>query len=97
MADLKVNYRALDQSEQVLDRIARELENAGARRDAHEGIWGSSDVAGAMREFVDNWDRHRGELVESLTSVGQMCAASKRSFSGADQQLGDKLVDVGQG
>lgn len=97
MADLKVNYRALDQSEQVLGRIAREFENAGARRDAHEGIWGSSDVAGAMREFVDNWDRHRGTLVESLTSVGQMCAAAKGSFSGADQQLGNEMARAGEG
>lgn len=97
MADLKVNYQALDQSEQVLARIATELENAVARRSANEGIWGSPDVAGAMREFVDNWDRHRGKLVESLTNVGQMCGASRDSFSGADQQLGDEMARAGEG
>ncbi len=95
--DLKVNYAALDNSEQALQRIAAELENAEANRDADAGIWGSSDVAGAMGEFVDNWDRHRGKLVESLKSVGQMCAGSRRAFSGTDRQLGDKMANAGEG
>jgi hypothetical protein len=93
VADPKVSYTVLEQSEESLQRIAAELEGAEARQHANADIWGSSDVAGAMAEFVSNWDRHRGTLVESLKSVGQMCAGSRRTFAGIDQ----RLADAGEG
>lgn len=62
-----------------------------AQRDRHD------DQPDDQPEAADDGLEHRGTLVESLTSVGQMCAAVKGSFSGADQQLGDKLVDAGEG
>ncbi len=97
MADLKVNYATLDQSEQSLRRIASELEGAEARRHANERIWGSSDVADAMSEFVGNWDRHRRELVESLQSVAGMCASAREAFAGSDRQLAAELTGTGEG
>ncbi len=97
MADLKVDYASLDNSEQSLQRIATELEGADARRAANADVWGSSDVAAAMGGFVDNWDRHRKQLVESLKSVGEMCASSRDCFTGADQQLSSTLSGAGEG
>lgn len=97
MVNLKVDYTALNDSERSLQLIATELEGADARRDANGKIWGSSDIADAMKEFVDNWDRHRKQLVESLTSVGKMCASSRDCFTGADQQLATKLAEAGKG
>ncbi len=97
MVSLKVDYTALNDSERSLLRISTELEGAEARRDADAGIWGSSDVADAMEEFVGNWDRHRKQLVESLKSVGEMCASSRDCFTGTDQQLASKLAGAGEG
>ncbi len=97
MTDLKVNYTSLDDSERSLQRIATELEGADARRAANADIWGSSAVADAMDEFVGNWDRHRKQLVESLKSVGEMCASSRDCFTGADQQLASELPSAGEG
>lgn len=97
MTDLKVNYASLDDSERSLQQIATALEGAEARRAANADIWGSSDVAGAMNEFVGNWDRHRKQLVESLKSVGEMCASSRDCFAGTDQQLSSKLPGAGEG
>ena len=97
MPDLKVDYATLDHSERSLQRIATELEGADARRDANARIWGSSDVADAMREFVDNWDRHRRHQIESLASVAEMCATAKESFAGADRQLAAELTGPGEG
>lgn len=97
MADLKVDYTALNDSERSLQRIATELEGADARRDANARIWGSADVADAMEEFVGNWDRHRKQLVGSLKSVGEMCASSRDCFTGTDQQLAGKLAEAGEG
>jgi hypothetical protein len=96
MVDLKVNYASLDSSEQSLQRIATELEGADAQRAANADVWGSSDVAAAMGEFVDNWDRHRKQLVESLTSVGGMCASARECFTGTDQQLSAKMAGAGE-
>lgn len=97
MADLKVNYAALDSSEESLLRIATELDGADTRRDANADVWGSADVAEAMGEFVDNWDYHRGKLVESLRNVGGMCASARDCFTGTDQSLADKMVNAGEG
>lgn len=97
MVNLKVDYAALDDSERSLQRIATELEGADARRDANAKIWGSSDIADKMEEFVDNWDRHRKQLVESLKSVGEMCASSRDCFTGTDQELASKLAEAGEG
>lgn len=94
MADLKVNYALLQHSEQTLHVIARELEDANARRDANADIWGTPEVAAAMEEFVNNWDTHRTTLVESLHGVGRLCAMTRETVSGADQQLGAQLTDA---
>lgn len=97
MVDLKVNYTTLDQSERSLQGITTELESADARRDAKADIWGSSDVADAMRDFVDNWDHHRAKLLESLNNVGGMCASAKETFAGSDRQLAAELTRAGEG
>ena len=91
MTDLRVDYDLLDQSQTSLQRIAHEFASAEATRDELAGIWGSRDVAVAMRGFVDNWDRHRGELLSSIQRVGEMCAASTETFRCSDLALAQAL------
>lgn len=43
--------------------------------------WGSGKIADVMTDFVDNWDDYRTRLVESLDSVGQMVAGTKKAFA----------------
>ncbi|MGH3866437.1 MAG: hypothetical protein ACRDQ4_09935 [Pseudonocardiaceae bacterium] len=50
-----------------------------------------------MRNFVDNWDRHRGKLVESVKNVGGMCASVREAFAAADQDLANTMAHAGQG
>ena len=92
MHDLKVDYATLDDSERSLQRIRQEFESATNRRDVLRGSWGSGPIADAMDDFVDNWDRHRNKLVESLKSVGEMCASIKGTFQDVDRQLADELT-----
>ena len=87
MTDLRVDYSWLDQSQTSLQRIASEFSSAEATRDELAAIWGSRDVAGAMRGFVNNWDRHRGGLLEKIQSVGQMCAAAAETFRCTESAL----------
>ena len=91
MTDLKVDYSLLDQSQTSLQRIASEFGSCEATRDELAHVWGSHDVAGAMRGFVNNWDRHRGQLLDKINNVGQMCAASAETFRCADLALRDVI------
>lgn len=91
MTDLKVDYSVLDQSQTTLARIASEFGSCEATRDELAPIWGSHDVAGAMRGFVNNWDRHRGQLLDKISSVGEMCASSAETFRCADLALRDVI------
>ena len=50
----------------------------------------------AMRGFVDNWDRHRGQLLSSIEKVGQMCAASAETFRCNDLAL-SQVIQSGDG
>ena len=96
MTDLRVDYALLDQSQTSLQRIAHEFASAEAARDELAAIWGSRDVANAMRGFVDNWDRHRGQLLSSIEKVGQMCAASAETFRCNDLAL-SRAIQTGDG
>ncbi len=91
MTDLRVDYALLDQSQTSLQRIAHEFASAEATRDELASIWGSRDVANAMRGFVDNWDRHRGQLLNSIQNVGQLCAASAEAFRCTEMALSQVL------
>lgn len=97
MVDLRVNYTVLDQSRSSLEQITQALEGATRHSDGLDGIWGNGDVAGAMADFVDNWDRHRGELLESLRSVAEQCGATCDTFRGTDSQLSSELTDAETG
>lgn len=92
MADLVVDYEALTRSEESLRAIADVLRHAEAHRDATDGIWGSTRVASAMAGFVDNWNRHRTELVGSLDGVARLCATTRDGFARTDSQLGAALA-----
>lgn len=94
MTDLKVDYSLLDQSQTSLRRIASEFGSCEATRDELAPIWGSSDVAGAMRGFVNNWDRHRGQLLDKINTVGEMCASTAETFRCADLALGQVITSA---
>lgn len=88
--DLCVSYDTLEDCERDLKTIKDEFENCGKRKDELRGAWGSGEVADAMAEFVDNWDRHRKELVQSITSVGEMATNTLQTFKESDQKLADQ-------
>lgn len=94
MADLTVDYAALDRAQLSLRKIATELEHLERHRDEVEDIWGSDQVRDAMSGFAGNWDRHRGQLLESVREVGQMCAGTAETFRGVERALADSLTSA---
>lgn len=66
-------------SADALKGIRSEFENCVSNRERLGGYVGSGDIKDALEEFTDNWDRHRGELVERMgqaESTMRSCAAS---------------------
>lgn len=92
MADLKVDYAALDRAQLSLSRIATELDQMERHRADVEDIWGSDRVREAMSGFAGNWDRHRNQLLESVRSVGEMCAATAQTFREVENGLAGVFV-----
>ena len=89
--DLIVNVDLLVKSESRLKEIQRELKDLNNRKDDMHPYWGNSEISDAMGKFVDNWDDHRGKLLESVKTVGELVKATIDGFSGADAKLAEEL------
>ncbi|GAA0610532.1 hypothetical protein GCM10009547_10700 [Sporichthya brevicatena] len=92
MADLQVDYVSLDRVHTALSRIAAEFEQMERHRDEVGEIWGSVHIRKAMSGFAGNWDRHRRGLLESVRSVGEMCAATATTFRDVERGLAGSLT-----
>jgi hypothetical protein len=86
-SDLTVDYEFLADCERKLGQLKRTFEDIENRRDDMDKHWGSGAIAEVMGDFVDNWDYYRAQLVDSLTSVGEMVAGTKKAFQGLDEEL----------
>jgi len=92
MADLKVDYALLDQSEISLSGLVSEFENIKAQESSYDGALGSGDMASAMDKFAGNWDYHRKQLVGSMQALGSMINQTKQSFGDTDAKLQSSLT-----
>ncbi|NSL43210.1 hypothetical protein [Streptomyces sp. 8P21H-1] len=85
--DLTVDFEFLSDSERKLDQLRRTFKDIENRRDDMKQHWGSSAIAEAMGDFVDNWDDYRTKLIEGIESVGKLVAGTKKAFEDLDDDL----------
>ncbi|MEV5979842.1 hypothetical protein [Streptomyces sp. NPDC052114] len=88
--DLTVDFEFLADSERKLGQLKKTFEDIEKRRDEMNKHWGSGEIAGAMGDFVDNWDDYRTKLVEGLDSVGKLVSGTKKAFEDLEKQLGKR-------
>ncbi|MFF3845407.1 hypothetical protein [Streptomyces sp. NPDC002328] len=88
--DLTVDYEFLADCERKLGQLKKTFDDIENRRDEMDKYWGSGAIADVMEDFVDNWDDYRTRLVESLKSVGEMVAGTKKAFGDLDVQLAEQ-------
>ncbi|MEU5684994.1 hypothetical protein DEJ48_16555 [Streptomyces venezuelae] len=86
--DLTVDFDFLTDSERKLGQLKKTFEDIEKRRDEMDKHWGSSEIADAMAQFVDNWDDYRTKLIEGLDSVGKLVSGTKKAFGDLEKQLG---------
>jgi hypothetical protein len=81
-----VSYHLLGQSASSLGAIAAELEHTKQIKDQMVGYLGSSEIADAMGEFSDNWDRRRKELTVNIRKTENAVRSVMASFSEQDRK-----------
>ncbi|MEU8869392.1 hypothetical protein ACIBCS_06755 [Streptomyces phaeochromogenes] len=91
--DLRVNVSLLTESESRLKSLKKEFNNIDTRTDEMRPYWGSSDIADAMNEFVDNWDDYRAKMLNSIDTVGKLVKSSIDGFGGLDGDLAKGLQE----
>ncbi|MGB8942277.1 MAG: hypothetical protein WCD21_18845 [Streptomyces sp.] len=96
-SDLTVDYEFLRSCERQLGNLHLTFKNIENRRDDMEKHWGAGNIAGAMGDFVDNWDDYRTRLVEGLESTGKLVAETKKSFEALDDELAKQSKGKGKG
>jgi hypothetical protein len=95
VSDLIVDYRVLEQSEQLLARLHQQV-SAGTRASvAEDSDWGFGGVVSAMGEFYGDWSYHRQQILGRMETLHTMTRQSRQAFQGADDKLASELANVG--
>jgi uncharacterized protein YukE len=87
MSDLTVDFHLLNESAKQLGDIKREFTDLGEWKDDITSVVGAPQIKEAMKDFVDNWDKNRKRLLESLETVGKMVEETRDAFKGLDDDL----------
>ncbi len=87
MADLKVSYDKLEESNRNLKAINHELDTTGDHQKDISGELGSGDMAHAMHDFADNWTYHRNKLQEKIKALAEMSEKTMQHFRQVDHKL----------
>ncbi|GAB3691563.1 hypothetical protein [Angustibacter aerolatus] len=92
---LKVDYAELGESASSLAAIRREFEGIDDASDAVKHAVCSRDIADAIEEFANNWDRHRGELVEALGKLEEATRSAIETWQATDHKVGSSIEQTG--
>ncbi|MDG9708061.1 hypothetical protein [Streptomyces sp. DH10] len=95
-SDLVVNIKLLVDSESRLNRIKKELNDLDNRKDDMNPYWGSSQIAEVMGDFVDNWEKYREKMLETVENVGKLVTSTIDGFTGLDSDLAKELRKAGK-
>lgn len=87
MSDLEIDYAELQSAVERLSRATDAFEDAGLDAHALADLTGHPRVAGKVRDFADNWDYHRGQLLQSMQTVLAGLQAIEETFREVDASL----------
>ncbi|MET9192789.1 hypothetical protein ABZX60_05730 [Streptomyces olivaceus] len=90
-SNLTVDITLLKASERQLHSIQSEFEDIDGWKKELRAVVGAERMVGAMSTFVDNWDRHRKELVEEIGKVGGWIGSTRKAFEDLDRDLANQV------
>lgn len=97
MADLKVDYYTLEDSEKALTTLKSEFD--GIKDDVSDSVsvWSDTRVRNAMRKFATNMDYNRKKLSERIQDCGEKISTTLDTFREADAELAKSLDEEREG
>ncbi|MGW5636968.1 hypothetical protein [Streptomyces sp. NPDC003832] len=84
---LVVDYTLLESSKVNLKDIKKALKGIEEHGADVREIWGHTSIADEIRDFVDNWDNYRRELLENVQELGGRVETALTSFEKLDLDL----------
>lgn len=95
MADLKVDYDALELSLETAKSLKTSFDDLPDRVGSHGSDWGDGRIGDAMHEFATNWDYRRDLLSGAISEFGEKVEGCLEAFKEADQKLYEGLTKNG--
>lgn len=92
MADLKVDYDALELSLETAKSLKTSFDDLPHRVGTHGSDWGDGGISHSMHEFATNWDYRRDLLSGAISEFGEKVEGCLDAFKKADQKLYDGLT-----
>ena len=89
MADLIVVD--LDYVADLHTRVANTTTKLREDRPGNVSVPSDHDIDDKLHSFMDRWDKRRGELADTLASVGEALQAMHDAFDGTDNKLTGQL------
>jgi ABC-type transporter Mla subunit MlaD len=90
MPDLKLDTGLLDELDRSMATITDVLRNATALSRSTAGACGHRDLTDAVREFADDWEDTREDMLDTITSFSGMVHGVTDAFD----QLESNLMNV---
>ncbi|KHL10484.1 hypothetical protein CLV56_1860 [Mumia flava] len=97
MADLKVDYYRLEDSERVMSQLKSEFDGIEDDVSDSTSVWSHPKVRDAMGDFAGNMDYNRKKLSQKLQDCGEKVSNTLETFRGADAELAKQLDEEREG
>jgi uncharacterized protein YukE len=95
-ADLLLDIKMLDETEQNLKAIISEFENADDFSDGVADATGHDHLADKVRDFAHGWNDHRADMLEAIKAIHESVKKIYDSFDQTDKKLAAALTEDGK-
>lgn len=89
---IRVQPGVLEDTGRSLRYVATEFANAGDITEEYSSVVGHGGLAGRLRDFADNWDDKRAEMLEAIQGLGEATEGIGSAFTEADNEMYDALM-----
>lgn len=89
---IRVNPDVLEDTGKSLRYVATEFANADDISDEYSSVVGHDGLADRLRDFADNWDDKRAEMLKAIEGLGEATEGIGSAFTEADTEMYDALM-----
>jgi uncharacterized protein YukE len=87
-----VSTKELREISRAVAKLKARFDHARDLVDSYDTEIGSGDVAGALDDFADDWNKKREQLCDGLEFLGRTAGTAAKAYDGLDQHLAQALL-----